>query len=276
MIDIGKNNSLEVLRQVDFGFYLGDDEDNDVLIPQKYVTEDLKIGDNIDVFIYKDSEDRIIATTLEPYARVDEFAYMEVKDVNSTGAFLEWGLEKDLLVPFREQSGNVQVGHWIFVYVYFDPRTERIAASMKITEFVEKEEIDLVEKQEVNLLIGRKTDIGYNVIINHLYEGLIYDNEIFKKVSPGDRTTGFVKKIRPDKKIDIGLEKEGYDGVEPNAGVVLENLRFNGGFLSLNDKSDPNEIKEQLGMSKKIFKKAIGGLYKEKVIRIEDDGIYLI
>ena len=276
MITIGKNNTLEVLRQVDFGFYLGDDEDNDVLIPQKYVPEDLKVGDNIDVFIYKDSEDRIIATTLDPYARTDEFAYLEVKDVNSTGAFLDWGLEKDLLVPYREQSGNVQVGHWIFVYVYFDPRTERIAASMKSTEFVEKEEIELEEKQEVDLLIGRKTDIGFNVIINHLYEGLIYDNEIFKKVSPGDKTKGFIKKLRFDKKIDVILEKEGYESVEPNTQVILENLKFNGGFLGLNDKSDPDAIKEQLGMSKKTFKKAIGGLYREKAIRIEDDGIHLI
>lgn len=275
MINIGKNNTLEVLRQVDFGFYLGDSENNDVLLPQKYAPEELKIGDKLDVFIYKDSEDRIIATTLQPYAKTDEFAYLHVKDVNQTGAFLDWGLEKDLLVPYREQSGTVRPGMWIFVFVYYDPRTERIAASMKTTEFAEKLDIELEEGQEVELLICKKTDIGYNVIINHLYEGLVYDNEIFRKIQPGDKTSGFVKKIRPDKKIDVMLERPGYDNVEPNAEIVLENLKFNGGFMALNDKSNPEAIKEALGMSKKIFKKSIGALYKQRLIRIETDGIYL-
>ncbi|MFY0651471.1 MAG: GntR family transcriptional regulator [Cyclobacteriaceae bacterium] len=274
MIEVGKNNTLEVLRQVEFGFYLGDG-DQDVLLPQKYATEDLKVGDHIDVFIYKDSEDRIIATNLEPLARTEEFAYLRVKEINRTGAFLDWGLEKDLMLPYREQSGIIEEGMWVFVYVYFDPGTERIASSMKITEFAEKQDIQLEENQQVDLLICQKTELGYNVIINNLYEGLVYDNEIFRNISPGDRTKGYIKKIRDDKKIDVNLEKPGYDNVEPNAQIILENLKFNGGFLALNDKSYPEEIKEQLSMSKKVFKKAIGGLYKQRTIRIEEDGIYL-
>jgi predicted RNA-binding protein (virulence factor B family) len=276
MIHIGKYNTLEVLREVDFGYYLGDNEDNDVLLPQKYVPEGLAVSDDIEVFIYKDSEDRIIATTLEPYVKTEEFGYLQVRDVNRTGAFLDWGLEKDLLLPFREQSGKISKGMWVFVFVYFDPRTERIAASMKTTEFAEKTDIELEEGEEVDLLIGSKSELGYNVFINHLYEGLIYDNEIFKNIKPGDKTRGFVKKVRPDNKIDVSLEKQGYVKVEPNAKLILDNLSFNGGFLPLHDKSSPEEIKEQLAMSKKVFKKAIGSLYKNRQIRIEKDGIYKI
>lgn len=274
MIDIGSYNELRASRQVEFGYYLTDGE-TEVLIPNKYVPEGFKVGDIINVFIYKDSEDRIIATTLKPYAQVGEFAYLRVKEVNKTGAFLDWGLEKDLMVPFREQSGSLTNGMKVFVYVFFDHRTERIAASMKISDFVRRREIDLSEGQKVNLLIGRKTELGYNVIIDNLYEGLIYQNEINIVVSPGEKVEGYVKKIRDDKKVDVIIDKPGYDKIEPSADMILDRLKFEGGFLELHDKSESGLIKERLGMSKKTFKKAIGALYKKKLITLHEGGIRL-
>lgn len=276
MIQIGEYNSLEIARHSEPGAYLSDKEGNEVLLPNKYVPENADIGNNIEVFIYKDSEDRLVATTLTPKAMIDEFAYLEVKDTNQVGAFLDWGLEKDLLVPFREQPRTMEVGKKYVVFVYFDYKTERIVASGKIGQFTRNEFIELDEGEEVDLLISNKTDIGVNVIINNLYDGLLYENEIFQSIKAGDRTKGYVKLIREDDKIDVTLEKQGYDSIEPNARHILNQLRFEGGFLPLNDKSAPELIAEKLEMSKKTFKKAIGALYKQKIIKIADDGIHLL
>ena len=276
MIEIGKNNILRANRSTDNGFYLIDEKENEVLLPNKYVPEGFKEGDEIDVFIYKDSEDRIVATNLAPLARVGDFAFLRVKEVNKNGAFLDWGLEKDLMLPYREQSGNVESGKRVMVYVYFDIRTERIACSMKVADFLRMEDIDFEEKEEVELVIWKKTDLGYSAIINGKHEGLLYDNEIFTKIALGDKVPGYVKKIREDEKIDLTLQKPGIEKFGDNEELILNNLKANGGFLALHDKSSPEDIKEQLSMSKKTFKKALGGLYKQRKIRLEVDGVHLV
>ncbi len=276
MIEIGKYNQLTVSRFSDPGAYLEDDEENEILLPNKYVSDDLREDDKIEVFVYKDSEDRPVATTLNPYVVMDEFAYLEVRDVSDVGAFLDWGLEKDLLVPFREQSKKMEVGKRYFVFVYFDYQSERIVASGKIGQFTRNEFIELEEDDEVDLMVCNKTELGVNVIINNLYEGLIYHNEIFRPINAGDKIKGYIKAIRDDDKIDVSLEKYGYDSIEPNAQLILNKLKFEGGFLALSDKSNPELIKDTLQMSKKSFKKSIGSLYKQKLISIEDDGIRLI
>lgn len=276
MILNGEYNTLTVLRETSVGFFLGDDEGNDVLLPNKYIPADLKVDDEIEVFCYQDSEDRIIATTLKPAFTLNQFTSLRVTDVNKIGAFMEWGLEKDLLVPFREQKSDMIVGHWYIVYLYLDIKTGRLAGSTKLAQFYENDDIKLRVGDLVEVLATEKTDLGFNVIINDLYLGLIYENEIFQEVKQGYRLQGFVKKIREDGKIDVSLQKQGYQNVEPNAKFILEEMEANNGFLPLNDKSAPDDIKETLEMSKKTFKKSIGALYKQKLIRIETDGIYLI
>ncbi|MEA3494877.1 MAG: S1-like domain-containing RNA-binding protein [Bacteroidota bacterium] len=276
MIEIGKNNVLKVLRHKSVGVYLGDNEGNDVLLPNKYVPENIEVDDEIDVFIYKDSEDRIVATTLEPKIKLNEFACLQVKEVNKFGAFLDWGLEKDLLLPFSEQNTRMQKDELIVVYLFLDEKTGRLAASTKIKKYCDNEKITVEINEKIELLVFEKTDLGVNVIINSLHIGLIYHNEIFKKIKVGEKLQGFVKNIREDNKIDVSIQKQGYENIEPNAKKILLELENNKGFLALNDKSDPIQIKSVLEMSKKTFKKSIGSLYKQKIIRIEKDGIYLL
>ena len=275
MIEIGKENLLKAFRHTKQGWYLRNELGQEVLLPNKYVPEGMKEEDEIAVFIFNDSEDRITATTLKPKIQLHDFAYLQVKEVNRFGAFLDWGLEKDLMVPFSEQPKKMLKNEYYLVYLYLDARTERLVASNRLDQFLELEEIDLEEGQEVELLIGPTTDLGVNVIINKRFKGLIFKNEIFQKLEPGAYTKGYIKQIRSDKKIDVMLQEQGYAAVAPNAQKVLDLLQASGGFLNLNDKSDPEQIKSQLEMSKKTFKKAIGGLYKSKIIRIEADGIYL-
>ncbi|MFY7908123.1 MAG: S1 RNA-binding domain-containing protein [Emticicia sp.] len=275
MLDLGVKNTLRILRGTGVGMFLGDAEGNDVLLPKKYIPEDAIVGDDIEVFIYRDSEDRIIATTLEPKIQLNEFAYLQVKAVTQVGAFLDWGLEKDLFVPFREQNKKMEVDKWYVVYLYIDEDTDRLAASCKVNRFFEKENIDLTIGQEVDILVFEETDLGMNAIINNRYKGLIYENEIFQRIKVGTRTKAYVKNIRDDKRIDLSLQKQGYANVEPNAERILEKLKANNGFLDLTDKSDANYVMYQLEMSKKTFKKAAGALYRQRIIRIEEDGIYL-
>lgn len=272
----GEFNLLTAKRRTLNGYYLVDAEDNEVLLPNKYVPSGMKPDDEISVFIYKDSEDRIIATTIKPYIMLNEFAVLEVVDINAIGAFLDWGLEKDLLVPFSEQSLRMQVGSSYPVYLFLDEKTQRLAASAKINKFLDTENITVYNGDEVELLICNSTDLGINVIINSIHKGLLYDNELFQAVSEGDIITGWIKNVRPDNKIDVSLQKQGYVNVEPNAQKILDKLKENNGFLNLTDKSDPIIILAKLEMSKKTFKKAIGLLYKQKIIRIEKDGIYLV
>lgn len=276
MLYLGIKNTLRILRGTGVGMFLGDEEGNDVLLPKKYVPENAIVGENIEVFIYRDSEDRIIATNLEPKIQLNQFACLQVKSVTAIGAFLDWGLEKDLFVPFREQNKKMEEGRWYAVYLDLDEETDRLVASCKVNRYFEKENIDLQIGQEVDLLIFEETDLGLNAVINNKYKGLIYENEIFQRIKIGTRTKGFIKNLRDDNRVDLSLQKQGYANVEPNAERILEKLKANNGFLDVTDKSDSNYVMYQLEMSKKTFKKAVGALYRQKIIRIEEDGIYLV
>lgn len=274
-MEIGKINNLKVGMKSDYGMYLLDEEGERVLLPNKYVPEDLKIYDYIDVFVYNDSEDRLVATTLKPKIELDSFGCLEVKQVTSFGAFMEWGLEKDLLVPFKEQNDKLEEGKKYIVYMYLDDSSQRLVASAKLNGFYENFDIDYSEGEEVQILVGHQTDIGFNVVVNNKHRGMVYKNELFQDIHIGDRLTAYVKKVRTDNKIDISLQKIGYDNVEPNAKKILHELEENGGFISLTDKSDPEDIKSMFQMSKKTFKKALGNLYKQKLVNLKDEGIYL-
>ncbi len=276
MIEIGKQNRLIVLRNTSVGLYLGDQEGQDILLPIKYIPEGVDINDEIEVFVYRDSEDRLIATTLEPRIQLNGFASLRVKDVNDFGAFLDWGLEKDLMVPYREQMNRMRVGQYQIVYLYVDETTGRLAASNKLDRFLDEEPIGLNEGQKVDLLIWTETDLGYNVVINQKYKGLLYKNQIFSVVEPGDEVIGYIKHIREDNKIDVSLQQQGFVAIEANAQIVLDVLKKNNGFLPLTDNSSPEEIMDQMQMSKKTFKKAIGTLYKQRLIELQDKGISLI
>ncbi|WP_254411224.1 CvfB family protein [Dyadobacter diqingensis] len=275
MLFIGKYNNLTILRDTSVGFFLGDVEGEEVLLPNKYKTDDMQIDDVIRVFVYNDSEDRPVATTETPKIVRNEFANLEVKDVSEHGAFLNWGLEKDLFVPFREQTTPMEIGEWHVVFLYLDQKTSRLIATTKLDRYLENERLLVKEGDEVDLLVWKKTDLGYNVVVNQFHKGLIYANEVFKTINIGDSLKGYVKKIRDENRLDISLEKQGYENVvEPTAQRILDELKKNNGFLNLSDNSAPEDINRQLGISKKVFKKAIGGLYKQGLIRIASDGIY--
>ena len=276
MVRIGKPSLLEVVKFTEQGAYLDGGPYGEILLPNRYVPENCKEEDEINVFISFDSEDRIVATTDFPVAMVGEFALMPVVDVTPVGAFLDWGLPKNLFVPFREMYSKFEEGRSYVVYVYVDEKSGRIAASAKLKKFLNKDFAEFKEDDEVDLLIAKRTDLGYNAIINGTHLGIIYSNEVFKPIHIGDKVKGFVKKIREDGKVDLSLEKIGYHKVDPVANEILEKLKANAGYLQLNDKSDPELIKSELGISKKTFKKAIGALYKNKLITIEDDGIKLV
>jgi predicted RNA-binding protein (virulence factor B family) len=276
MVKIGKLSTLEVVKFTDQGVYLDGGPYGEILLPNRYVPEDCKVDDEIEVFISFDSEDRIVAMTDRPLAMVGEFAYLPVVDVTPIGAFMDWGLPKNLFVPFREQYGKMELDRSYVVAVYIDEKTGRIVGSAKIKKFVNIEEIDFVEGDEVNLLIDHKTDLGYTAIINGKHYGILYANEIFKPILVGERVKGYVKKIREDGKVDLSLEKQGYKKVDPVSANILDLLVNNNGFLALNDKTDSEQIKIELGISKKTFKKAIGALYRDKKIVIEETGIRLV
>lgn len=275
IIEIGKFNYLEVLKITEQGYYVGDAVE-EILLPNKYVPEGLEVGDFIDVFIYNDSQERPVATTLKPKIELDQIAFLEVKHVSTHGAFLDMGLEKDLFVPFKEQINKMEVGQSYLVFMYLDELTDRLAGSAHIGKMLEFEDIELEVGQEVEILVGNETEIGYVCIVEDLYRGLIYKNQIFKSIQPGDRTTAFVKEVRADNKIDLSLEPIGVESIEPNAQKVLEKLKASEGKLNVHDKSSPEEIQSVLGMSKKNFKKAIGSLYKNRQIKINDDSIELL
>ncbi len=275
MLELGKFNTLKIARKVDFGVFLSSGTD-EVLLPKKYLEPDMEIGSEVEVFIYKDSEDRSIATTQKPYAQVGEFAYLKVKEVNSFGAFMDWGLEKDLLVPFREQDKKLEAGKSYVVYVYVDKLTKRIAASAKINRYAKNEGVQLSENEEVDLLLFKQTDLGYGAIINNLHQGLIYKNEVFTNLAVGDKVKGWIKTLREDGRIDLRLQKVGFELSDDAQDIILKKLAEKNGFLALHDASEPQLISKELGMSKKTFKKAIGGLFKSKRISIEENGIKLL
>ncbi len=276
MIEIGKINTLKVVKEVDFGLYLdGGDEFGEILLPTRYVADDMEVDHFVDVFIYNDSEDRIIATTDEALAEVDEYAYLKCISVTKFGAFLDWGLAKDLLVPFKEQATDMQEGLSYFVRVYLDEETERVVASSKTRQFLDNEPAEYEEGEQVDLVIGNSTDLGVKVVINDKHSGLLYHNEIFKPLRPGLRMVGYIKKLREDEKIDVTLEKPGYQKIDGLAGEILTKLEQSGGYIEVNDKSTPETIKRIFGTSKKNFKKAVGALYRERMISFKGDGIEL-
>ncbi|WP_025763521.1 CvfB family protein [Dyadobacter tibetensis] len=275
MLFIGKYNYLTIERVTSVGMFLSEVEGEEVLLPNQYITEDMKIDDTIKVFVYLDSEHRPVATTETPKIIRNEFAFLEVNDVTEHGAFMDWGLIKDLFVPFREQSTPMQIGEKHVVFLYLDQKSSKLIASTKIDRFLDNERLTVAEGDEVEVLVWSKTDLGYNAIINQYHKGLIYENEVFGNLSVGDTVRGYVKKIREENKLDISLQKIGYEAVEPNAQKILDRVKSENGFLDLSDKSSPEEIYDRLGMSKKLFKKAIGGLYKQGIIRIAEDGIFL-
>ncbi|MDY8135671.1 S1 RNA-binding domain-containing protein [Aquimarina sp. 2201CG5-10] len=276
MLKLGIYNTLEIVKDRDQGIYLSDDEENEVLLPNKYVPEVFEIGDKLKVFLYLDNAERIIATTLEPYATVNSFAYLKCTSVSEIGAFMDWGLEKELFVPFKEQATKMRVDSWYLVYVYLDEETNRLAASSKTNAFLDNSLVLLSAYDEVELIASHPSPYGWNMIVNQKHLGLVYSDEIFQKITVGDQLKGFVKKVRPDGKMDITLQRHGYRSIEPNAQQILDELQASGGFIDLNDKSDPEDIKSVFQLSKKSFKKAIGSLYKARKIIIEKDGIRLV
>ncbi len=276
-IPIGISSTLSILRWTSVGLYLGHESGEEVLLPNKYCPENYEIGQELAVFVYRDYADRKIATNIIPKIQLYQFALLKVSAIEEVGAFMDWGLEKELLVPFKEQRQKMEEGRSYIVYLALDEKTDRLYASNKTDQFLQNEEVFVREGEEVDILIHQKTEIGYNVIINHQHKGLVYQNEIFKTVKIGDQVSGYIKKIREDNKIDVSLHPMGYEFAnDPNSQIIMEELRNNEGFLSLTDKSPPEKIYDQLGMSKKAFKKAIGALYKQQLIEIKPGGITLV
>lgn len=265
-----------ILRETSVGLFLGND-DYEVLLPNKYCPEDYEIGDELTVFVYLDYAERLIATSLTPKIILNEFALLEVTMVTEVGAFLDWGLEKNLLVPFREQRERMVEGRWYVVRLLNDEKTDRLYATNKVDKQLQNEALTIEEGEEVQLIILRKTDLGYTAIIDHLHTGLIYQNEVFKEIRIGDKMKGYVKRIREDNKVDLSLQPIGFDNYkDANTKNIVMKLLDNNGFLKLNDKSTPEDIYFHFGISKKAFKKSIGGLYKERKIVFEDGGIKLL
>jgi len=276
MTEIGKVNHLYVVKEVDFGIYLDGGDLGEILMPKRYVPEGTQPEDMIDAFIYLDSEDRLVATTEKPMAMVEEFALLEVVSVTPVGAFLNWGLPKDLFVPFREQRQPMEEGKKYLVYVYVDVNSKRIAASSKIENYLDNLPMDYDEGEDVDLIIVNETDLGYNAIIDNSHLGVIFKNEVFQPLNPGDKIQGYIKKIRYDGKIDLCLQKAGYEKISEFADKIIVKLQKQNGFLALTDKSSPEEIYATFKFSKKNFKAAIGALYKKRIITLEENGIRLL
>jgi len=275
MILPGRYNTLKVVKFVDFGVYLDGAEMGEILLPARYVPEVCEVGDDLEVFIYLDSEDRIIATTEKPFAQVGEFAMLRVVAVNNIGAFMDWGLMKDLLVPFREQKMNMVAGRSYLVYIYLDPDSKRIAASAKLEKFLDNVIPEYQVGEEVSVIIESESELGYNAIINHLQRGILYHDELPAPLNKGQQMKVYIKKVREDKKIDLSLYRPGYEQVDGISQNILDHLKLAGGFLPLTDKSEAALIYDHFAISKKVFKKAIGSLYKQRRILLEEKGIRL-
>lgn len=276
MVEIGKVNTLEVVRETDNGFYLDGRELGEILMPRKFITDEVRSQGWADVFVYTDSEDRLVATTEEPFAKVGEFAFLKVVATSKFGAFLDWGLPKDLLVPFREQKAKMVEGGKYLVYLFLDVLTKRIAASAKIDKFLDNTPPEYEPGDEVQLLIAEETDLGYKAIINSLHWGMLYNNQLYQKLTPGLKITGYINKVRDDEKIDLLLEKPGYEKVDAISQKILDELKQNRGFMAVSDNTSPDMINALFGISKKNFKKAIGSLYKKRMITFNSDGIRLV
>lgn len=272
MIKVGDYNNLKVLREMEFGVYLDDGREG-ILLPKRFVPPGTKAGDELKVFIYHDSEDRLIATTQQPKGKAGDIVSLRAVSVTHQGAFLDNGLMKDLFVPKSQQLTGMRPGGDYLVRIYIDEKTGRMAATEKIEQFLSNEQLTVKEMDTVQVTIYRRTDLGYATIINHRHIGLLHFNEIYRNINIGDSFTGFVKKIYPDNKIDVVLGRPGYQRVEDEVGRILQLLDENNGYLPYNDKSDPDEIYSFFGMSKKTFKMTIGNLYKQRKIELTKTGI---
>lgn len=269
---IGEFNELTLIRFTSVGAYLCDEEDNDVLLPNKYLTDEMELDDLLTVFVYRDSEDRAVATTQTPLIELNGFAYLKVTSVNHFGAFADWGLEKELMIPFKEQNKKLEEDRYYLTYLLLDEQTDRVYGSTKTNRYVKECTESFDPDQEVELLIGENTDLGLKVIVNNTYAGLIFNNDISRTVKRGEITKGYVAKVREDGKLDIRLEIAGFDKVLSSAERLLEVLKKKG-RISITDKSHPDDIREAIGMSKKTFKQAVGNLYKKRLIELKEDSI---
>jgi len=277
VIEIGKYNELTILRETSVGLYLGDESGEDVLLPNKYCPEKYELEDKISVFVYLDYAERKIATNITPKVLLNEFSLLRVTAIETVGAFMDWGLEKDLMVPFKEQRQRMSIDRWYIVYLDLDTDTDRLFASNRIEKHLQNENLNVEVGDEVDILIYHKTDLGFTVIVNHAHKGLVYNNEVFKELNIGDKLKGFVKNIREENKLDISLQPIGYVNYnDTNTQLVYQALVDADGILEITDKSSPEEIHAQFGISKKAFKKALGALYKDRKIEIKPEGIRLV
>lgn len=272
-LKLGDYNTLEVVKQVDFGVFLDGGIEGEVLLPAKSVPEGCKMGDKLEVFLYLDSEERLIATTERPYAKVGDFAYLEVAWTNRFGAFLKWGLLKDLFVPFREQKTPMEIGKSYMVYVMVDRQSYRVMATAKVEHHLSKEPVPYAAGDEVSVLVWAKTDLGYKVIIDNKYAGLVYDSDIFSRIQPGMRMQAYIKQVREDGKVDVALQPSGIGYAEDFSDTLLRKIVEAGGRMPFGDKSPAEDVYREFGVSKKVFKKAAGMLYKSRKIRIDDFSI---
>ena len=276
-IALGRFNILKVVKKVDFGMYLDGGEEGRILLPSRYVPQGCEVGDELNVFLYLDSEERLVATTQQPLAQVGDFACLRVAWVNQYGAFLDWGLMKDLFVPFREQRERMEVGRRYVVHVHLDDESYRIVASAKVERYLSVDERPPFHSgDEVDVLVWKRTDLGYKVIVDNRYAGLLFENQVFRPLRVGDKMQAYVRQVRPDGKIDLALQREGRGKVADFSEELLEYIRRNQGRIQLTDKSPAEEIYATFGVSKKTFKQAVGDLYKRRLIRLEADGIRLL
>ena len=276
MIEIGYTNKMTVTRLTQNGAYLDGEDLGEILLPNKFVTPEIKAGAQIDAFVYLDSEDRLVATIQHPYTEINHFAYLECVQNTQLGAFMYWGLDKDLLVPKSEQKDKFLVGKKYFVYVYLDEASQRIVASQRLSKFLSDRDPDYLPGDKCDIFVANETEIGYKVIVDNSHWGMIYNTELFRPVKPGDYTYAYVKKVRDDMRIDMMLEKSSVKIVDATEQEIYQRIKENGGLLPLNDKSSPEEIFNEFGISKKIFKKAVGGLYKSRLIEITEQGLKLV
>lgn len=272
ILRLGDFNLLRVVRKVDFGLYLDGGPEGDILLPSRYVPEGLMEGDEVEVFLYLDQDERLTATTEHPKAKVGDFAWLECTWVNQYGAFLDWGLMKDLFCPFREQKMKMVKGHFYLVHIYVDRESYRIVVSAKVERFLDDDFPPYRGGEQVDLLVWQKTDLGFKVIVDNRYPALLYDNQIFRPLRSGDRAVGFIDQVREDGKIDVSLQAHGRQGTEDFAERLLQYLEEHDGYCPLGDKSDAQDIRDTFEVSKKTFKRAIGDLYKRRLITIEEEG----
>ena len=274
IMELGKTNILTIARRTDHGFYLEDKEGEEVLLPNSYIEEGMEIDDVVEVFVYRDSEQRLIATNLKPFAEVGEFAYLKLKQLDDVGAFMDWGLQKDLFVPYAEQPFKMVEGESYLIFIFEDEVTQRIIGSAKENDFLFFDEIDVKEGDKVDLLLYKRSELGMNAVVNNLYKGLIFNSDIHKEIKPGEKIKGYVKKVRKDGKLDLSLIKPGYrESINEITESIMKLVNENDGKLYLTDKSTPEEINQLLGISKKAFKRGLGALYKSGKLKFQKDHV---